>query len=201
MESCRPAVEDGAGPGPRRRVLRGRNRQDAAAVAISDWGLGDYCHGRIRPGSWSGEPRAGRSARRADAERGRTALALKGFLSPSGAEAAYRNAGKLWGDGQPDPERARTPTPAPSGTVTACTRPPIPMTACRWACGGATARRAKTGLQIDCMACHGGSIGGQSYVGLGNTQLDLKAVLFELTNADGRAPAADDFRAQPRAAP
>ena len=48
----------------------------------------------------------------------------------------------------------------------------------------------KTGLQIDCMLCHGGSIGGQSYVGLGNTQLDLKAVLFELTIADGKRAAA-----------
>ncbi|HZW32407.1 MAG TPA: c-type cytochrome, partial [Isosphaeraceae bacterium] len=44
----------------------------------------------------------------------------------------------------------------------------------------------KTGLQLDCMLCHGGSIGGTSYVGLGNTQLDLKAVLHELTIADGR---------------
>ena len=51
----------------------------------------------------------------------------------------------------------------------------------------------KTGLQIDCMLCHGGSIGGQSYVGLGNTQLDLKAVLFELTIADGRRPPFSTF--------
>jgi mono/diheme cytochrome c family protein len=36
------------------------------------------------------------------------------------------------------------------------------------------------------MVCHGGSIGGKSYVGLGNTQLDIKAVLNELTAADGR---------------
>jgi mono/diheme cytochrome c family protein len=50
-------------------------------------------------------------------------------------------------------------------------------------------RGVKQGLQIDCLLCHGGSIGGQSYVGLGNTQLDLKAVLSELSIADGkRAP-------------
>ena len=51
----------------------------------------------------------------------------------------------------------------------------------------------KTGVQIDCMVCHGGSIGGQSYVGLGNTQLDLKAMLFELTIADGRRPPLSTF--------
>ena len=43
------------------------------------------------------------------------------------------------------------------------------------------------------MVCHGGSIGGQSYVGLGNTQLDLKALLFELTIADGRRPPFSTF--------
>jgi hypothetical protein len=45
---------------------------------------------------------------------------------------------------------------------------------------------SKTGLHIDCMVCHGGSIGGQSYVGLGNTQLDLKALLNDLAAADGK---------------
>jgi mono/diheme cytochrome c family protein len=43
------------------------------------------------------------------------------------------------------------------------------------------------------VVCHGGSIGGKSYVGLGNTQLDLKALLFELTIADGRRPPFSTF--------
>ena len=51
----------------------------------------------------------------------------------------------------------------------------------------------KTGLQIDCMACHGGSIGGKSYVGLGNTQLDLRPLLNEMTIADGRRPPPSTF--------
>ena len=54
----------------------------------------------------------------------------------------------------------------------------------------------KTGLQIDCMACHGGSIGGKSYVGLGNTQLDLRPLLNELTIADGRRPPPLDLHPQ-----
>ena len=36
------------------------------------------------------------------------------------------------------------------------------------------------------MICHGGSIGGTSYVGLGNTQLDLKLLFNEMLKADGK---------------
>lgn len=46
----------------------------------------------------------------------------------------------------------------------------------------------KAGLQIDCLICHGGSIGGQSYVGLGNTTLDFQQFLNAMTRADGRRP-------------
>ena len=81
-----------------------------------------------------------------------------------------------------------------SGTGTACIRPPIPTTACPWACGAGSARTGpRPGLQIDCMVCHGGSIGGKSYVGLGNTQLDLRALLNEMTIADGRRPPPSTF--------
>src|SRR5205823_5064337 len=52
----------------------------------------------------------------------------------------------------------------------------------------------KTGLTIDCMVCHGGSIGGQSYVGLGNTTLDLHALLADLTRASGRIPFSMGFQ-------
>lgn len=41
------------------------------------------------------------------------------------------------------------------------------------------------GIRGDCLACHGGSIGGTSYVGLGNTQLDLNALLTEFAMANG----------------
>ncbi len=45
------------------------------------------------------------------------------------------------------------------------------------------------GIRGDCLVCHGGSIGGQSYVGLGNTQLDLGALISEFAQASGkRAP-------------
>jgi mono/diheme cytochrome c family protein len=42
------------------------------------------------------------------------------------------------------------------------------------------------GITSDCLVCHGGSIAGQSYVGLGNTSLDLHALFEDLSAADGR---------------
>jgi mono/diheme cytochrome c family protein len=46
-------------------------------------------------------------------------------------------------------------------------------------------------LAIDCLLCHGGSILGQSYVGLGNTTLDMQGLFEDLGKANGgsgRAP-------------
>jgi hypothetical protein len=42
-----------------------------------------------------------------------------------------------------------------------------------------------TGVGADCMICHGGSIMGKSYVGLGNSTLDIQALFEELGKADG----------------
>ncbi len=41
------------------------------------------------------------------------------------------------------------------------------------------------GVGADCMLCHGGSILGKSYVGLGNSTLDIQALFEELGTADG----------------
>jgi hypothetical protein len=46
-------------------------------------------------------------------------------------------------------------------------------------------RLLNTGVGIDCMLCHGGSIMGKSYVGLGNSTLDVQAIFEELSRADG----------------
>ena len=121
------------------------------------------------------------------AERGRIALTLKGFLAPAWGDDAYRHAGKFWKTSSPDPDsdpegyaaafRQRYglhPAPYPNDG--------LPM-GLRRALGPSG---TKEGLQIDCMVCHGGSIGGTSYVGLGNTTLDLRALLDELTQADGQ---------------
>jgi mono/diheme cytochrome c family protein len=42
------------------------------------------------------------------------------------------------------------------------------------------------GITTDCLACHGGSIAGQSVVGLGNASGDYHALIEELAAADGR---------------
>jgi mono/diheme cytochrome c family protein len=41
------------------------------------------------------------------------------------------------------------------------------------------------GLTTDCMMCHGGSILGKSYLGLGNSALDVQAVFEDLNRASG----------------
>jgi hypothetical protein len=46
-------------------------------------------------------------------------------------------------------------------------------------------RLVNTGVGIDCMLCHGGSIMGKSYIGLGNSTLDIEAVFVEFAKADG----------------
>ena len=134
-------------------------------------------------------------ADRSAADRGRIALTLTGFLKPEWSEAAYRRAGGLWDSPAPDPDRdplayaaafrwryGLHPAPYPNDG--------LPMGLRR----GLGSDGAKTtGIQLDCLMCHGGSIGGKSYVGLGNTQLDLRAVLNELTIADGRRPPPSTF--------
>src|SRR5205085_5241239 len=44
------------------------------------------------------------------------------------------------------------------------------------------------GITTDCLLCHGGSIAGRSYIGLGNSTLDLQALFEDLAAADGRSP-------------
>lgn len=41
------------------------------------------------------------------------------------------------------------------------------------------------GIASDCLLCHGGSIAGKSYIGLGNASLDAHAVFEELSHATG----------------
>jgi hypothetical protein len=43
----------------------------------------------------------------------------------------------------------------------------------------------RKGLSVTCLVCHAGSVGGKSYVGLGNTALDYQAFYEETSAADG----------------
>ena len=136
--------------------------------------------------SWTGSSVA-REPDPAAAERGRIALTSTGYLKPAWSDRAYAEASKSWRVSAPDPvadpERYASafekryglhPAPYPNDG--------LPMGLRK----GNGPDGAKRGLAIDCMVCHGGSIGGTSYVGLGNTQLDLKLFFNEMLKADGK---------------
>ncbi len=120
-------------------------------------------------------------------ERGRIALTQTGHLRPAWKSETYFDVARLWGVPHPDPKAD------PAGYAAAFNRryglhpapypnDGLPMGLRR----GVTQDGRKAGMQIDCMACHGGSIGGTSYVGLGNSTLDLKLLFDELTQSEGR---------------
>lgn len=121
------------------------------------------------------------------AERGREVITERSLLGPGWKASAYRSVGKLWSTPAPDPEQD------PEAYSTAFARryglnsapypnDGLPMGLKR----GVLRDGTKSGVQIDCLMCHGGSIGGTSIVGLGNTQIDAKRLFDELTLADGR---------------
>ncbi len=129
-----------------------------------------------------------------DAERGREALTQRSYLAPSWKWDAYAQAGSLWEEPAPDPVREPEayaaafneryglhPAPYPNDGL------PMGLRRTPWPDGS-------PGLAIDCMVCHGGSIGGQSLVGLGNTTLDLKGLLTDLTLANGEKPPVSVFQ-------
>ena len=120
-------------------------------------------------------------------ERGRVALTSTGYLKPAWAGKTYGDVSRLWEGTAPDPDREPeafaaafnrrygfAPAPYPNDG--------LPMGLRR----GNRPDGSKSGIAIDCMACHGGSIGGTSYVGLGNTQLDLKTFFGDMLKAEGR---------------
>src|SRR5262245_49134433 len=117
------------------------------------------------------------------AERGKQALFQTAFNSPAWTMHAYTAALSVSGATRvPDSEYAHAfmqhyglhSAPYPNGGY--------PM-GLRAAPGILT-----KGIATDCLLCHGGSILGQSYVGLGNTSLDIQALFEDLAAADGRSP-------------
>jgi hypothetical protein len=113
------------------------------------------------------------------AERGYKALTETAFIPAFWTQQAIPNAWKQWGvDAKPANYDAAVmeryglhPAPYPNDG--------LPMGLRK------APRLLHTGVGIDCMLCHGGSIMGKSYVGLGNTALDVQAVFEELARADG----------------
>lgn len=132
-------------------------------------------------------PAATVGAASADAvERGRNALLGKCYAPPTMTRRAYDGIWKVWGmKEKPAPAdydrlfRQRYglhKAPYPNDRLPMGLRP------------AALPLGLGKGISMDCMVCHGGSIAGQSYVGLGNCVLDYQAFYEEMSAADGRAP-------------
>jgi mono/diheme cytochrome c family protein len=113
------------------------------------------------------------------AERGHTALTTTAFIPGFWSPRAVNEAWRQWGVAEKPADYAAAfrdryglhPAPYPNGG--------LPM----------GLRKSRTlfasSVAADCMLCHGGSILGKSYVGLGNSTLDIQALFEELARADG----------------
>ncbi len=121
------------------------------------------------------------------AEAGRKALTEGHFLRPAWKVETYRALGKLWGSNAPDPEKDPAAYASAFNARYGFHPAPFPNEGLPMGLRtGARADGAKVGVVVDCMMCHGGSIGGTSYVGLGNTQLDLTRFFEDMAKAEGR---------------
>src|SRR5262245_25333086 len=120
------------------------------------------------------------------AARGRRALLTKIYSPPTMHAEAYENAWRHWGLAKKPAAadydrlfRARYglhPAPYANGGL------PMGLRA-----GEVTLPLGKRkGLTVDCLICHGGSIAGKSYVGLGNASLDYQAFYEETSGPAGR---------------
>jgi mono/diheme cytochrome c family protein len=120
------------------------------------------------------------------AERGRQALLGRNFVPPSYSVRAYDTVWKQWG-------LAEKPSAADYDRLLreryGLHAPPYPNG--RYPMGLREADQVfglGKGVSVDCLMCHGGSIAGQSYVGLGNSALEIQAFFEEMAVADGRPP-------------
>lgn len=113
------------------------------------------------------------------AERGKTALTTTPFVPGFWSARSYGEVWRQWGATEKPADYAAAfrdryglhPAPYPNDG--------LPM----------GLRKARTllasSVAVDCMLCHGGSILGTSYVGLGNSTLDIQALFEEMARADG----------------
>ncbi len=114
------------------------------------------------------------------AERGRAALLGRSYNPTIWSTKAYENAWRQWGISQKPANYAEAfrehyglhQAPYPNDGFPMGIRPAKSILG--------------SGLSTDCLICHGGSIAGQSYVGLGNASLDMQALYEDLARADGR---------------
>jgi mono/diheme cytochrome c family protein len=124
------------------------------------------------------------AAQESAAERGHKALTGRAFTPASWSVAAYENLWKLW-------DRKLTEAPRDYDRLM---RERYGLHAAPFENGrypmGLREGRSLLGKGVtnDCMLCHGGSVLGKSYVGLGNSALDIQALFEDLNEASGRPP-------------
>lgn len=113
------------------------------------------------------------------AERGYNALTQTAFIPAFWTQKAVPNAWKQWGvpERPADYDRAVMaryglhPAPYPNnGLPMGLRKAPLLL---------------NTGIGIDCMLCHGGSLLGKSYIGLGNTALDVQSLFEDMAKTEG----------------
>lgn len=113
------------------------------------------------------------------AEKGYKALTETAFIPAFWSARALPNVWKQWGLKEPPADLAAAirdryglhPAPYPNdGLPMGLRKAPLLLS---------------QGLGVDCMLCHGSSLFGTSYIGLGNSSLDIQALFEELGAADG----------------
>jgi hypothetical protein len=117
------------------------------------------------------------------AERGKKALLERALNPPAYSLQAYQNVWRQWSrDGKEPPRNFLQAFRERYGLH------PAPYANGKYPMGvrESTGWFGK-GLTNDCLLCHGGSIAGQSYIGLGNASLDYQAFFEEMSRADGRS--------------
>jgi hypothetical protein len=116
-------------------------------------------------------------------QRGKKALETRTFSSAGWSLDAYDNAWKFWGK-----HITQKPDNYAQAFMDRYGLHPAPFDNGKYPMGiregmGLVAR----GIANDCLVCHGGSIMGKSYIGLGNSTGDIQALVSEMARASGQS--------------
>jgi mono/diheme cytochrome c family protein len=127
----------------------------------------------VHPASaWAGDKEA--------IARGKKALETGAFIPAPWPAEAYENAWKHW-----VPKLEKAPANYDKAFADHYGLHPAPFENGRYPMGMRQGPQG-VGVSHDCLTCHGGSILGKSYLGLGNSTLDLQALFEDLNLASGR---------------
>src|SRR5260370_4275043 len=151
----------------------GKRLEDQSMASRCGWGLAVAVGMFILPASRAGEELT-------PAQRGERALLGRSFLPGTISLNAYDNVWRVWSN-----DSTSAPKDFPQAFMDRYGLHPSPYTHGRYPLGlRETKGLLGKGIATDCMICHGGSIAGKSYVGLGNASLDFEAFVVEMAKAE-----------------